>query len=322
MRGFLSIFGLIWLLGVAAFDKLVFTGIYQQARAGHYISAQATVIDSRVVEKKGDDSTSYEPYLQYRFSAGGKDFSSDRYRYGMHDSSRRRSRAIVEAHPVGSQLEIWYAPEDPEQSVVDNQLTGQDAFMVMFLMPFNTIGLGFLFSPLLMRRNGPGGVPVVREGMGWRVRLKYTHPLVAGFVSLGCLSFAAIFLVGFSSSMNPSLETMRLAWMAVGGLSGWAALNAAQSNRIGASDMRIEPGRVEYSYGSQRESRPISEIAAVEVKKIEKRDSDGDTTCTYEVELRLLSGESHGLHVWSGESQARAFADWLTTALGPDLAQT
>ena len=175
---------------------------------------------------------------------------------------------------------------------------------------------------VVQRRNGPGGVPVVREGMGWRVRLKYTHPLVAGFVSLGCLSFAAIFLVGFSSSMNPSLETMRLAWMAVGGLSGWAALNAAQSNRIGASDMRIEPGRVEYSYGSQRESRPISEIAAVEVKKIEKRDSDGDTTCTYEVELRLLSGESHGLHVWSGESQARAFADWLTTALGPDLAQT
>ena len=312
-------FGLIWMLGVAAFDKMAFGGIYQQARSSHYLSAQASVIEARVVEKKGDDSTSYEPYLQYRFSAGGHTFTNDRYRYGMHESSRRQAKAFVKAHPVGSQLEIWYSPEDPEESVIDNQLAGRDGFLVMFLMPFNTIGLGLLFGPLLMRRSGPGGVPVVREGMGWRVRLKYTHPLVAGIVALGALSFIGVFLVGFSSSMNPSLETMRLTGMAIAGLSGWAALNAAQSNRIGASDLRIEPGRVEYSHESQRESRPISEIAAVDVKKIEKHDSDGDVTCTYEVELRLQTGESHGLHVWSGEPQARAFADWLSHALGPDL---
>lgn len=294
---------------------MALSGIYRQARAAHYVPAQATVLDARVIEKKGDESTSYEPYLQYRFSAGGRNFTGDRYRYGLHESKRRQARALVNAHPVGSQLEIWYSPEDPNESVVDNQLCGRDAFMVMFLMPFNTIGLGLLLGPLLMRRNGPGGVPVVREGMGWRVRLKYTHPLVAAFTSLGCLSFVAIFLVGLSSSMNPGMDTMRLTWMMVAGLSGWAAFKAAQSNRIGAGDLRIEPGRIEYSSGGQQESRPISEIAAIETNKIEKRDSDGDATYTYEVVLQLHSGESHPLHVWSSESQARTFADWLKNHL-------
>lgn len=310
------IFGLVWLLGVGAFDWMAFSGIYQQARAGHYTAASARVLDSRVVEKQGDDSTSYQPYLQYRFEAGGKSYTSDRYRYGMQETGRRAARAFVRSHPIGSTVEIHYAPEDPNQSVIDNQLSGRDAFVVMFLMPFNAIGLGFLIGPLLLRRNGPGGILVVREGMGWRARLKYTHPLAAAFASLGCLSFVAIFGIGMCSSMNPSMETMRLAWMAVAGLSGWAAFQAAQSNRLGAGDLRIEPGRVEYSSGGQRESRSLSEIESVEIQRHEKRDSDGDVTYRYEVELRLRSGSLfHPLHEWNSEPEARAFADWLKARL-------
>ncbi|MBX3166455.1 MAG: DUF3592 domain-containing protein [Candidatus Eremiobacteraeota bacterium] len=315
MKGCLWIFGLLWLLGVAAFDWMAFSGVYQQARAGHYTAAQAIVLDSRVVEKQGDDSTSYQPYLKYRFEAGGKIYTGDRYRYGLPGNGRRAAQAMVKAHPIGSTLEVYYAPEDPNQSVVDNQLGGRDAFIIMFLMPFNAIGLGFLIGPLMLQRAGPGGIPVVREGMGWRARLKYTHPLAAAVTSLGCLSFLAIFVIGISSSMNPSLETMRLAWMAVAFMSGWAAFQAAQNNRLGAGDLRIEPGRVEYFSGSQRESRPISEIESVEIKRHEKRDSDGDVTYRYEVELRLHSGEKHPIHEWAGEPPARAFADWLRTHL-------
>ncbi len=311
MKGCLGIFGLLWLLGVAAADWMALSGIYQQARATHFTAAQATVLQSRVIEKEGDESTTYRPYLEYRFEAGGQTYTGDRYRYGLPVNGLRTARRIVKAHPVGSQLEIWYAPENPNHSVVNNQLNGQDAFMVMFLVPFNAIGLGFLFGPLLMRRNGPGGVLVVREGMGWRARLKYTHPLAAAFTSLGCLSFVTIFVVGISSSMSPSLETMKLAWMTVAGLAGWAAFQAAQSNRLGAGDLRIEPGRVEYSSGNQRESRPLSEIESVEIVTHEKRDSDGDVTYRYEVQLRLKSGENHPLHEWNSEPQARAFADWL-----------
>ncbi|MBN9419925.1 hypothetical protein ABS71_17155 [bacterium SCN 62-11] len=315
MRAFLWVFGLLWLLGVGAFDWMAFSGIYRQARAGSYQSARATVLESRVIEKRGDDSTSYQPYLRYRFEAGGSSYTGERYRYGLPESNRKLARAIVQAHPVGSTMEVYYAPENPSESVVDPQLSGRDGFVVLFLMPFNAIGLGFLLAPWIMRRNGPGGVVVVREGMGWRARLKYTHPLVAAGASLGCFSFVAIFLVGITSSMNPSAATMKLTWMTVAGLSGWAALKAAQSNRLGAGDLRIEPGRIEYSHGSQRESRPVGDIQAVEVKRLEKRDSDGDVTYHYEVELVLHNNEHHGLHTWTSEAGARAFADWLRQRL-------
>ena len=315
MRAFLWVFGLLWLLGVGAFDWMAFSGIYHQARAGSYSSAQATVLESRIIEKRGDDSTSYQPYLQYRFEAGGSSYTGDRYRYGLPESNRKLSQAIVQAHPVGSTLDVWYAPENPSESVVDHQLSGRDGFIVLFLMPFNAIGLGFLLAPWMLRRNGPGGVVVVREGMGWRARLKYTHPLVAAAASLGCFSFVAIFAVGITSSMNPTATTMKFTWMTVAGLSGWAAFKAAESNRQGCGDLRIEPGRIEYSHGSQRESRPISEVRAVEIKRLEKRDSDGDLTYNYEVELHLHNDERHALHVWTGEANARAFADWLRQRL-------
>ena len=315
MRGCLWLFGLVWMLGVALFDWMALSGIYRQARAGYYTSAQATVLDSEVLEKRGDESTTYQPYLRYRFEAGGQVYTGDRYRYGLADAGRRTSKAIVRAHPVGSTVDIWYAPEDPNESVVDNRLSGRDAFLVMFLMPFNTIGLGLLLGPLLMRRNGPGGVVVVREGLGWRARLQYTHPLVAAGASVGCFSFLAIFAVGITSSMNPAMETMKVTWMAVLALSGWAAFKAAEGNRLGTGDLRIEPGRVEYSHGGQRESRSLSEIRAVEVKRVETRDSDGDKTYRYEVELQLHTGEAHTLHQWSGEAGAGDFASWLRERL-------
>lgn len=315
MRVILGIFGLLWLLGVGAFDWIAFSGIYRQARAATYHPVQATVLESKVEEKRGDDSTSYHPYLRYRFEAGGTVWSGDRYRCGLPESNRKLAREIVQAHPTGSSLQVWYDPESPSESVVDNQLSGRDAFIVMFLMPFNAVGLGFLLAPWMLWRNGPGGVIVVREGMGWRARLKYTHPLMAAGASLGCFSFLAIFAVGITSSMNPSPSTMKFTWLTVAALSGWAAFKAVESNRLGAGDLRIEPGRLEYSHGGQRESRPVSEIRAVKVKRIEKRDSDGDVSYNYEVELELNSGERHALHVWTGEAGAKAFAGWLEQRL-------
>lgn len=217
MRGCLFVFGLIWMAGVAAFDRLAFSGIYRQARAGQYRAAQATVVDSRVVESEGEDSTIYEPYLQYRFSVGGRFFTRDRFRYGMRQSDLALAQTFVKTHPVGSQMEIWYSPEDPNESVIDKQLNGRDAFLAMFLMPFNAIGMGLLLGPLLLRPTDPD----VGLGMGGRLRPEYSHPAVTAISSLGGLSFLAVFVVGLSTSMSPSLETMVLAWVTVAALSAW-----------------------------------------------------------------------------------------------------
>jgi len=318
--GCLAIFGLIWLSGVAAFDCLTFPGLVRQWRASwQYSSTQGIVLESRVIEEKGDESTSYRPHIRYQYQVGETSLSGERYRFGMNTPGHKLAFRTVHDHPPGSPIEVWYSPEDPGVAVLDRELSGQDLFIPMFLTPFNVVGLGFLLGPWLAARKGPGGVPVVREGLGWRARLSYGHPLSAAIASLGGLSFLAIFVVGLSTGMNPGAEVMRLTWTAVLGLSGYIGLRTVQHNQLGKTDLRIEPGRVEFTPAGafgQRQSVATSEIEGLEIVTHERCDSEGTVTHTFELQLKLISGESHGLRQWNSRGQAQEFASWLQVVAG------
>lgn len=292
---------------------MVFPGIWQQARTENYLTARATVLECRVIETQGDDSTSYRPYFRYQYEVGGQTHINDRYRGGPNISAGRKwAREEVDAHPVGSNLEIWYSPDNPAESVVEKGLTGMDLFLPMFLTPFNLIGLALMLGPLVgSRRSDPGGVPLVREGLGWRARMKYSHPVVSALVTLGAASFFGVFIVGFASLMHPSLLTMQIAWAVAAGLSLRAGYRAMVENRTGAGDLRVEPGRLEFSSEGQRIACRADEVGDVLLRREEKRDSDGDLSYRYAVDVHLQSGVSHSLRVWNSEEEAQEFVDWL-----------
>ena len=318
--GCVIVFGIIWLSGVAVFDWLTLPGLIKQWRAGwEFSSAQGTVLESRVVEEKGDESTSYRPYIRYEYQVGGAKLNGDRYRFGMKTQGHKLAGQVVRDHPPGSPIEVWYSPEKPTESALDRELSGQDLFLPMFLTPFHVIGLGFLLGPWVTSRKGPGGVPVLREGLGWRARLNYGHPLSAAFAGLGCLSFVAIFVVGFSTGMNPSANTMRLTWTILLALSAYTGLHTLKHNQLGKTDLRIEPGRLEYTpsgASSLRQSVALSQIEGLEVVTQESRDSEGTVTRTYELQLKLADGQSHAIRQWSSLSQAQEFGNWLQNITG------
>lgn len=316
--GCLFFFGLFWLSLVGIFDCTMVPNLWKQAQTSHYLRAEATVLECRVIEEKGDDSTSYQPYFRYQYQVGNRILVNDKYRRGIKFSTGQRAADTeVNEHPVGSKLEVWYSPEDPTDSVVQKGLTGADLFIPMFMTPFNLIGLVFVLAPVLAtRRGGPGGVPLVREGLGWRARLQYTHPAVSALMSLGACTFLAVFIVAFGSGMNPSLQVMQVTWSIVLLISLKVGYKTLLQNRQGANDLRVEPGRLEFSSGGQRIHCLSGDVREVAVRREEKKDSDGDITYTYEVDLHLHSGSRHPLKLWNDESQAQEFADWLRARLG------
>lgn len=318
--GCLALFGLIWLSGVAAFDFLTFPNLIKQWRAGwEFTSTQGTVVESRVVESKGDESTSYRPYIRYQYQVGETKMSGDRYRFAMNTPGRKQALHVVRDHPPGSSIKVWYSPEKPEDSILDPELSGQDLFLPMFLTPFHVIGLAFVLGPWFTSRKGPGGVPVLREGLGWRARLSYGHPLSAALAGLGCLSFVAIFVVGLATGMNPSAQVMRVTWSVLLALSAYTGLHTIKHNQLGKTDLRIEPGRLECTpsgSNSQRQSIALSQVDRLEVVTHESRDSEGTVSYSYELQLKLVNGESHALRQWSSLGQAQEFARWLEGAAG------
>lgn len=66
------------------------------------------------------DSTSYEPYIRYAYSAGGRECENDKFTSAVTSGIRDPTGAedILRGYPVGSQVAVFYNPLSPEDSVL------------------------------------------------------------------------------------------------------------------------------------------------------------------------------------------------------------
>jgi hypothetical protein len=88
----------------------------------HYVKTTATVQVSEIRtghHQKGGDYPI--PTIDYQFTVGGREFHGQRFRFGSMDEDYNGSwtAAMIDLHPVGSSLVIWYDPAHPAESVID-----------------------------------------------------------------------------------------------------------------------------------------------------------------------------------------------------------
>ena len=132
-----------------------------------------------------DGKSTYRPKLRYTYSVAGKDYVGDRYRYGRWATTAGWATQIVASHPVGSRVEVHYAPADPADGVLKVGVEGMDLFLAMFLLPFNLVALVFcitlgrafrywLFPPLV------GSGEFSRSGVSVPGRVSPWRPLILG----------------------------------------------------------------------------------------------------------------------------------------------
>ena len=90
-----------------------------RAAAAGWDRVPAVVESSRVRSESGGESVTYAVDVIYRYDAGGRAYWGNRYRFaGGSDSFYKPKKAWVDAHPAGTQFEVYVDPDDPAQSVV------------------------------------------------------------------------------------------------------------------------------------------------------------------------------------------------------------
>ena len=77
---------------------------------------QTSVVTTSSIDRTGN---AYEPKLIYKYAVNAREFINDTYTYlGTSTITKSQSVKIAQQNPVGSVLDIFVNPDNPEQSVV------------------------------------------------------------------------------------------------------------------------------------------------------------------------------------------------------------
>jgi len=208
----------LWAAFVFFFDGMIGAGWLSLYWAQQYPEVPGTMTLSKVISKSDSEGTIYSPQLEYKYIVNGVSYTGDSYRPVRFDGSSDRgyAREVVEAHPVGAEVTVYYDPSDPQKAFLNRSFKGLDLMMVLFLLPFNLVMVGgwYIAGRQIVRfivwreEDHIGAYRLWHHGMTQRVRVSsVSPPVVAGATMLGT-SFFAIFIVGFSSGFNPGFEVI------------------------------------------------------------------------------------------------------------------
>lgn len=328
-------FTLFWSCIVLLFDGLMVHGIYKQLESRHFPAATGTIISSEVTtHHTSKGGTSYNAAVTYRFTVDGKYFEGSRIRFGMTVSSRSYATSIVNAHPSGSTVQIFYNPANPQESVLSPGLEGLDLVLAMFLTPFNMVMFGmWLWACSWLRERFfkpvAGGVKIMADGGTTRVRLPQFPAILWGLITTGTLGFISIFAVGFGAQMQPSIP-LALSVIAAVYLSGIAVFFWQQLKiNSGIDDLILNESartlELPLTFGrSQRITVNVADIQSLAVQKILHRNNKGRDSYTYAPTLCLTGTDAptQKLADWSDKLKADEFAGWLRQQLNPNLPAT
>jgi len=123
------VFGFFMLLVLSWFVYGVY-GDLKAVQTYFWTSTEGTVISGEVVSVHSSKGASKsKPLIRYSFTVDGKNYESDRYSSTVARGSSFWAKEIVDLHPEGSTLKVYYNPENPARSVLDRGFQKDDMWM-------------------------------------------------------------------------------------------------------------------------------------------------------------------------------------------------
>jgi len=322
--GFASAWIALWSVGTLTGDFGLAASLYYQLRAIGFRMADGVIVSSKLEQHSDSEGTSYTPAVEYRYSVGRQEHVGRRINYSWVATSSQGARQAIAQYPAGQRVTVYYDPRRPEDSLLEPGLHSGQAFLALFLLPFNIIMATCWLAVWQWFRGTAGRLPegarATATPEGFVLRLYRYSPLAAAALAALFVSFAGVFIAAFGSGAMPQSFLVGCAWVVVSAGSTWAYRRQYQRAVLLTVDelrghYRLQPAAA----GRAERAGPLQELSGVTVREHQKLDSDGDLTKKYSVALVRRSKSGAGRHCclvtgWS-EQPARQLADWLTERL-------
>jgi hypothetical protein len=271
------------------FDMFIASAMVRQIRALGYATALGTITHSSVVTDDGDEEGgSYRFDIRYDYRVDDSQYYGTRYRYGADANfDRGGHHRILASYPVGSQVEVYYAPNDPADAVLRAGVDASDLVITLPMLPFNLAMLGLwlgLFSGIRSRLwpRVAGRVKLSQDRRYLRVWLDHWTPLqiglVAGAIVSGFLAFLVTLIVAFGFGCYPHVVVPLAGWGIVLGGGGFACRfvcrKAAQTDCELVIDNYARTVVLPRSFGRpDHVTIPWHRVRSIEVDRVECRNA-------------------------------------------------
>jgi hypothetical protein len=317
----------VWYVEVPVFRAMVL-----QYETSHFSSIQGEVLSSAVTQWTGSKGTvHYHPSFTYRYQVKGQAYVERRYRYDGHPSfyNEEAAKQIVDAHPKGSEIEVYHSPHSPGDTVLSRGLDAAD-----LSIPFVFGSMILLFLSLLLKackeadwqgKGKPvaGGARIIDDRMTTRVRLPRYQPDTMGVLVLFLLSFIAGVVFQHLEIDYPPIAMGLLTLAGIIAVSITVYLLLYRKNESGSQDLVVDEAAqmMELPLTYKRRDRmrlTFNDVTSVTVEKIaSRRRSSPNSTCV--VKLQFRNGSPQILATMK-QDKAESFAAWLREKLALDTA--
>ena len=270
--GCFTLFAIVWLGMIFAFDGFLLSGVYKLFDARQrFLNVPGVVTGSRVESHSDSDGTTYSAQVEYAYEVEGISYTGDRYSmFEFSTSGGKSAHSIVQRHPVGKDVVVYYDPRDHHSAALDLSDASVPYGILLFLLPFHCVGFGLFGSgirgiwrsirfgndravaPLIAQRNKSRIVLRDSRWSGWSVF----------FVVCGVTSFVLIFVVAFAFDFT--LKRQLAMWLfasCIGAGMLGATLSRMYQTRKGKLTIDRDAGRFTRSGGSR--GVPFSAVRTV-----------------------------------------------------------
>jgi Protein of unknown function (DUF3592) len=326
------VFTMVWLGGIVAIEWRLLPTLGKEIRSLAFTPVEARlVLCEMVAETDPDADWKNFRVITYEYMVENKTYQSNRF-YPTRRLIERGDRADMrcEKFQVGQVVTSYVNPFAPEEAILRRGPQPFTLLTLMFLTPFNLVGLAMLrwgYMTMVGLRKGElmRDVFLERDDQhGWRLTMTETRPLEIGGLALGVSTFVSTFIAAFFLKSSTPVPVEGLLWLGCIAITVVTVLIRLRHARTGRDSWIFNRSSCSLARGDGRVQVRCADIVEIECAETSEKDSDGDMTFGFDLLLRMNDKTAINFHHEPKQlvrERARVdgefLKDWLTKELAP-----
>ena len=115
----------------------------------NWIPTTAQIVSGNIFARRGSKSTTYVLDIKYVYKVLEQSYENNQFSFGSEGTgydTQKKAEGILAKYPVGSQVTIYYEPNNPQQAVLERKYDSTGAILAVIV---GVLGIGMVIYSFL-----------------------------------------------------------------------------------------------------------------------------------------------------------------------------